>query len=292
MMSGAPAPARKPACLHPSRREPPRSPRRLKRVFALAAPYFKSEEKWRARTMFAAIVALNLGTVYMPVLNNQWYGALLRRAENKDQAVFWREIGFFCWIAFGAITIGSPQVLPDPTAAAALARLDDARLPDALDRQPHLLPARTRALCRHDGQTPDNPDQRIQEDMQMFTDYTMTLSMGLLNAVVTLVSFIGILWGLSGGFDFRLAAAPTRSAGSMVWLALAYCVVGTRHHALHRPAADRHQLPAAALRGRLPPSPGAGARVQRGDRAGPRRAGRARASSTRASARAAQLPAR
>ncbi len=63
--------------------------------------------------------------------------------------------------------------------------------------------------------------------MQLFTDYTVTLSMGLLNAVVTLMSFIGILWGLSGMVDIELGGKTYEVAGSMVWLALAYCVVGT-----------------------------------------------------------------
>ncbi|RYF32348.1 MAG: ABC transporter ATP-binding protein/permease, partial [Comamonadaceae bacterium] len=88
----------------------------------------------------------------------------------------------------------------------------------------HLELARYRTA---EGHTPDNPDQRLQEDMQMFTDYTMKLSMGLLNAVVTLVSFVGILWGLSGAFGLTVGGTTYQVAGSMVWLALVYCIVGT-----------------------------------------------------------------
>ncbi|REN08460.1 ABC transporter ATP-binding protein/permease, partial [Mycobacterium tuberculosis] len=62
----------------------------LRRVFRLAAPYFRSEEKWRARTMFAAIVALNLAYVYALVLFNQWYGRFYDGLQNKDVTVFWR----------------------------------------------------------------------------------------------------------------------------------------------------------------------------------------------------------
>ena len=77
----------------------------LRRIGALAAPYFNSEEKWRARGLLAAIVALNLGVVYMLVLNNQWYARFYDALQNKDQAVFWREIVYFCWIAAGFIAI-------------------------------------------------------------------------------------------------------------------------------------------------------------------------------------------
>ena len=78
----------------------------LRRIGALAAPYFRSEDRWKARGLLLVIIVLNLGTVYMAVLNNQWFGRFYNALENRDQAVFWRELGFFCWIAFGAITIG------------------------------------------------------------------------------------------------------------------------------------------------------------------------------------------
>ena len=44
----------------------------LKRVWALSAPYFASREKWKARALLAAIVVLNLASVYMLVLLNEW----------------------------------------------------------------------------------------------------------------------------------------------------------------------------------------------------------------------------
>jgi putative ATP-binding cassette transporter len=74
---------------------------------------------------------------------------------------------------------------------------------------------------------PDNPDQRIQEDITQFTSYTVSLSMGLLNSVVTLLSFIGILWGLSGGFTFRFDGVTYGIPGFMVWMALVYALVGS-----------------------------------------------------------------
>ena len=44
----------------------------------------------------------------------------------------------------------------------------------------------------------DNPDQRIAQDVQIFTSNTLEYFFGFLNAIVTLFSFVGILWGLSG----------------------------------------------------------------------------------------------
>lgn len=208
----------------------------VKRVFALAAPYFRSEEKWRARTMLLGIVALNLFYVYVAVLGNQWYGRFYDALQNKDSAVFWREVGVFGWIAFFNIAV---QVLKFYVTQLLQLRWRTWMTRDYLSRWMadrtfyHLELAR---YANNEGQTPDNPDQRIQEDMQMFTDYTMTLSMGLLNAVVTLVSFVGILWGLSGSFAFSMGGSSYQIAGAMVWLAVAYCVVGTAiTHFIGRP---------------------------------------------------------
>ncbi|NBX21834.1 MAG: ABC transporter ATP-binding protein/permease, partial [Betaproteobacteria bacterium] len=77
------------------------------------------------------------------------------------------------------------------------------------------------------GANPDNPDQRIQEDINQFTTFTISLSMGLLNSVVTLVSFVGILWSLSGAFAFTLAGQEYSIPGFMVWMAVLYCAVGS-----------------------------------------------------------------
>ena len=83
-------------------------------------------------------------------------------------------------------------------------------------------------MCIRDrGTSPDNPDQRIQEDLNLFTSYSVSLSMGLLNALVTLASFVGILWGLSGAFDFKFNGASYEIPGFMVWMAVLYCAVGS-----------------------------------------------------------------
>ena len=199
----------------------------MRRIGALAAPYFRSEEKWMARGLLATIIALNLGVVYMLVLNNQWYARFYDALQNKDQAIFWKEIVYFCWIAGIYIVIAIFKFY--------LTQLLQLRWRAWMTRSylgrwmSHNTFYRLELAryAQHGDAPPDNPDQRIQEDMQMFTDYTMTLSMGLLNAVVTLVSFVGILWGLSGTFSFTLGGREFSIAGSMVWLAVVYSVVGT-----------------------------------------------------------------
>lgn len=199
----------------------------LRRVFRLAAPYFQSEEKWRARAMLAGIVALNLFYVYVAVLGNQWYGRFYDALQTKNEPVFWHEVGVFCWIAFFNIAV---QVLKFYVTQLLQLRWRTWMTRSYLSRWMadrtfyHLELAR---YAGKDGTTPDNPDQRIQEDMQIFTSATMTLSMGLLNAVVTLMSFIGLLWALSGNFSFSFNGTTYQIVGAMVWVALGYSILGT-----------------------------------------------------------------
>jgi ABC-type uncharacterized transport system fused permease/ATPase subunit len=117
-------------------------------VWALSMPYFKSQDKWKARGLLAAIVALNLASVYMLVLLNDWNRLFYDALQNKDQAVFWRELGRFGYLAFGFILIAVYRFLPDAIAGSSLALVDDRALPDALVVAPCLLHHGTGALHR------------------------------------------------------------------------------------------------------------------------------------------------
>src|ERR1700719_4112615 len=77
------------------------------------------------------------------------------------------------------------------------------------------------------GDAADNPDQRIAEDLQMFVQSTLSIGIGLLNACVTLGSFVFILWKLSAAAPVHLFGLPFGIPGYLVWAALIYAVIGT-----------------------------------------------------------------
>lgn len=198
-----------------------------KRVGRLSAPYFQSEDKWRARGMFVAIVLLNLGSVYMAVLFNDWYGLFYDALQNKDQAVFWTQIGRFTYLAFIAIIIAVYRFY-----LTQLLEMNWRRWMTAYYLRRWLggnafYQMELARFAGRNGATPDNPDQRISEDVNQFTGQTVGLTMGLLNASVTLLSFVGILWGLSGAFAFELGGNSYTIPGFMVWMAVLYCLVGS-----------------------------------------------------------------
>ena len=199
----------------------------VRRVAQLAAPYFRSEERWRARGMLAAIVALNLGSVYMAVLFNDWYRLFYDGLQNKDQAVFWTQISRFSYLAFIAIIIAVYKFYLTQLLEMQWRKWMTAHY---LQRWLGANVAYQMELARYSGRTdasPDNPDQRISEDVNAFTAQTVGLSMGLLNATVTLVSFVGILWGLSGAFSVPIGADSYSIPGFMVWMAVLYCLAGS-----------------------------------------------------------------
>ena len=198
-----------------------------RRIWALSAPYFRSDDKWKARGLLLAIIVLNLAAVYMLVLINDWNRLFYDALEKRDQATFWTQLGRFTWIAFAYIVIAVYRFY--------LTQLLEMRWREWMTR--HYL-ARWLSgqafyrleLARFAGANPaqaDNPDQRIQEDMNLFTSYAIALSMGLLNALVTLASFVGILWVLSGAFSFSAGGNEYSIPGFMVWMAVAYCLVGS-----------------------------------------------------------------
>ena len=200
------------------------------RVWALSAPYFKSEDKWKARGLLLAIVLLNLGAVYMLVLLNDWNRVFYDALQNKDAAVFWTQLGRFTYLAFTFIIIAVyrfylTQLLEVRWRAWMTAHYLRRWLADHAFYRLEL--ARFSAADKSAANSPDNPDQRIQEDINLFTSYSISLSMGLLNAVVTLLSFVGILWSLSGAFAFTVGGSSYSIPGFMVWMAVLYCAVGS-----------------------------------------------------------------
>ena len=194
----------------------------LGRVWALSLPYFQSEDKWRARSLLAACVGLNLGMVYMMVLFNDWNRVFYDALQNRDAEVFWQQLGVFgilatCYIVVAVYKFYLTQLL-ELGWRAWMTR-------DYLQRWfSHHIFYRLELQAQNGT---DNPDQRIQEDVQQFTADTVSLSLGLLDASVTLLSFIGILWMLSGGFSFELGGASYNIPGFMVWMALFYALSGS-----------------------------------------------------------------
>ena len=121
------------------------------------------------------------------------------------------------WIALDGLS-----ALPQPVASDPLAALDDRPLSRRLAARRQSLPH-----AAAQGDAADNPDQRIADDIKLFVEQTLALGVGLLSAVVTLASFIVILWGLSDEPRCICSARISTIPGYLVWGALIYALFGT-----------------------------------------------------------------
>jgi putative ATP-binding cassette transporter len=77
----------------------------LRHVWQLSLPYFRSEERWRARFLLLASVALNLGMVYVLVLLNDWNRVFYDALQNRDATVFWEQLQMFGMLATAFIVV-------------------------------------------------------------------------------------------------------------------------------------------------------------------------------------------
>ena len=202
----------------------------LRDLWTLVRPYWSSDEKWVARGLLAIVIALDLGTVIVNVEINKWQAAFYNSLEAKDQVEFMRLIGKFTLLALAFIIMAVYQLYLTQMLQIKWRRWLTERY---LDRW---LSARTYYRMQLMDRATDNPDQRIAEDLNGLVTTTLSLSLGLLNAVVTLGSFLFILWGLSGALTLPLGGHDVVVPGYLVWVALIYAVAGTwGAHRIGRP---------------------------------------------------------
>jgi putative ATP-binding cassette transporter len=182
---------------------------------------FTASEKLIGRTLLATIIVLTLGLVYISVQFNSWYNDFYNTLQDKKQAEFFYQLGKYCVLASIYIVVAVYAFYLNQMLQIRWRRwLTDRYLQEWLTQ-------RTYYRMQLTGKQTDNPDQRIAEDMKLFVDDSLSLSLGFLNAAVTLVSFVGILWGLSGALTVPLGGRSFEIPGYMVWVALVYAIVGT-----------------------------------------------------------------
>jgi len=194
-------------------------------TWRLAKPYWRSEDRWWAWGLLVAVVALNLTSVYISVRFNTWNRDFFNAIQQYDWEAFKYQFIVFGVIAASAIVVTVYQIY--------LQQMLQIRWRRWLTRRYLDLWLDERAYYRLqlEGTGTDNPDQRISDDLDRFTRSSIALTIGtngFLNAGVTLISFLGILWGLSGSAAIPLGPlGEVEIPGYMVWFALVYAVGGT-----------------------------------------------------------------
>ncbi len=207
----------------------------------LAHPYFWSEERWPARIKLFATIALSLALVAMNVVLSYWSRAFYNALQNKDWDSFIGLLltykrdangfmpGFIGLATVYIIVAVYRRYLSQWLQISWRHWMTTRLLGDWLAQRAYYGIGLRSAT---DPSVTDNPDQRIAEDLRNYVDQTLSLSLNLLSTIVTLFSFVTILWTLSGPVTVFGINIP----GYMVWVALVYSAAGTALvHGVGRP---------------------------------------------------------
>ena len=186
----------------------------------LVYPYFISKD-WRwAIPLLVGSIALTFGLVGFEKAFNEWNRRFYDAIQNKDEAGFWREIIFFSELAAVYIVALVARGVVSPYLRLRWRRwLTSQYLSHWLDGRGYYRIELQRSV--------DNADQRIAEDLNQLGVYTMTLFLGILSAVSTLIVFILVLWELSGPLPLNAIGIDATIPGYMAWVCVIYAVGGS-----------------------------------------------------------------
>jgi vitamin B12/bleomycin/antimicrobial peptide transport system ATP-binding/permease protein len=190
-------------------------------IYRLARPYFFSEDRRAGRSLLAAVITIELSIVAINVMLNQWNNRFYNALQERNWDNFVWELMFFCGLAATYIVLAVYQLYLNQWLQIRWRRWMTREYLD------HWLKNANHYRMQLLGDAADNPDQRIAEDINLFIDRTLSVSVGLLSAIVTLCSFVVILWMLSAAAPLHLFGTSFSIPGYLVWAALLYAVVGT-----------------------------------------------------------------
>lgn len=188
-----------------------------RKFWRLAWPYLTPRRSWRPLLTLALLLFLAMAAVRMTVLFSFWYNGFYSALQALDPTAFWRFLGIFSILA----SVHVVRALADSYVGQSFDIHWRVWLNDRLTRDWLGASAYYRG---HFVDAPvDNPDQRIEQDIAMFVTGSRTLAIGALSAVVSLVAFTGILWGLSGPLSVGGIDIPR----AMVFVVFLYVIVAT-----------------------------------------------------------------
>lgn len=206
----------------------------LKRFYQLIAPCWLQPREWFSWLLLLTLVALTLGVVWISVQYNNWsrefYDALSDYFQQASIGML--VLTYAGYTALFVMFIISSNWLK--------------KLLIIRGRQKMTMRFHHMWLRRHNHYRlslhaePDNPDQRIAEDIRLLIEQSLELFLSLLKNITGLLSFIVILWQLSGTLSLTVAGHSVTLYGYLVWVALGYAVISSL--LAHRIGRPLHQL--------------------------------------------------
>jgi len=187
----------------------------------LGVPYFRSEDRLPACVLLALVIGVQIAVVGMTVVLNRWYNGFYGSLQDRNWNIFTQQVIHFCLIA-AAITLLSVYQLY-------LNQWFEIRWRRWMTKSfvGQWLSGATHYHVQLFSDPADNPDQRIAEDIKLFIEQTLTIGVGLLGALMSVLSFLVILWQLSNAAPLHVFGTTYAIPGYLLWAALTYAIAGT-----------------------------------------------------------------
>jgi putative ATP-binding cassette transporter len=196
--------------------------RNLVQQFRIFLTVLWSSEGRNALTLLTiAIIAVICITAGGQIALNAWNKPFYDAIESRNLPAFGYQLLVFLGIAGGLLALNVAQ--------AWLREMIQLKSREWLNRDlfaQWLRPGRAVRLA-YAGEIGSNPDQRMHEDARHLTELSASLGIGLFQASLLLVSFIGVLWALSGDFTIPFRGYSFAIPGYMVWCALIFAATGS-----------------------------------------------------------------
>lgn len=194
----------------------------LKLIWQLITPFWQSEQKLKAWSMLLVVLVSNLLIVYGFVEINQWNNRLYSALQNGNEHEFFKQALIWIPITFALVATFNVNYYFKSILSFTWRKW----LTDQLSHK--WLKNNNFYRVMQLAQSPDNPDQRISEDLKNFTFNSLELFLVFFKETINLISFSVILWNLSGNFNLEnLIGINIEIPGYLVWIALLYAVIGT-----------------------------------------------------------------
>ena len=187
----------------------------------LITSYWFSRKAPLAWGLLLTTIMLNVGIVLISLYLNHWQGNFYHQLQFYNYAGFIRALSDFIIIAGVYIIISGCQVF--------FQMMLQMRWRQWMTHHylQNWLHDKTYYYMNNLLHSTDNPDQRISEDIHLLVSNTLSLFLGLLKQIATLITFIMVLWQLSGNLNLTVSQTSITVYGYLVWAALGYSLIGT-----------------------------------------------------------------
>jgi putative ATP-binding cassette transporter len=192
----------------------------VRRFWRTARGFWSSEKSWKvAWLMTACLIALVIGQLIFQYQLNLWNRAIFDALEKKDAATVLRQAMIFVPLAAGSIAVAVSIVY----ARMRTQRRWRAWLTEHTITR-WLAKGRYYQLNLIEGDH-KNPEARIADDIRIATEQPVDFAVGILSAVLTSVTFMGVLWSVGGSLTIGLGGSTFYIPGYLVIAVVIYCIV-------------------------------------------------------------------